>query len=218
MLAMRRVAAVVLVMCLGCLGSTEPEVPGLLLATTVHCLGGPCEETTRTAHLPVGFVAHVSAWSVYETGKINAPVTLSWTPESSVIVSGGGGLQGVAPGIATISATHIEYGTHASIDIEVFPIASMSIQAPAGATVAVGSKIEVAPIGHYGDASYFGMADLRSSTTGSTMWTSADEAIAAIEPPEYMSSPQLVRGVAPGQTTITAMFSGMSASIDTTVE
>jgi hypothetical protein len=117
------------------------------------------------------------------------------------------------PGDATVTATHRWNDTHAELAVKGYELAWISIKAFAGTNVAVGQTLDVGAYGWYGSREY----DLRGASMDFPAWTSADQTIAVIDLP-YSSATQQVRGVAPGQTTITATFAGMSASLDVTVE
>jgi len=213
---MGKVATCVMIAAVGC-GTTDTgsSTPGLLAEATVLCGPNACGGGAEPVHLPVGFKARVSAFHVFPDSMIVAS-DITWSSSPDSVIAFDGELRGVSPGAGTATATHALDGTRDDLAIHVHPLRSVAITPRMGTTIQVGGRIELVVMGDYGSTmdgvSFSGPYDLRGSTTDSIVLTSGDSAIASIEPS------QLVRGVAPGQTTITATFAGMSDSVGVTVE
>ena len=96
--------------------------------------------------------------------------------------------------------------------VNVLELLSIAIETTAGtaATVPVGARLELRAIAQFTSNT---SSDLRAASAGST-WASSDSTILVVEP---TAQTLFVRGIAPGQATITAAFQGKTGSLAVTV-
>jgi hypothetical protein len=156
----------------------------------------------------VGVALPMTATALYSDGtKGDVTTAATWTSGNPTVASVG--LSGatavvktLAPGIAEIRAFLGGVTGSTSVSVTAAKLTSV-IVSPSTATVAIAGSTTLRATANYSDGS-------ATDVTGSAVWTSSADAIAAV-------SGGVVRGVAPGSATVSASFGGLAGSAAITV-
>jgi|GEM_PF-133129 len=162
--------------------------------------------TPATASIPAGTTQQFTAVGYYNNGtSLDVSTTADWVSSAMAVatVSNAGLATGVAAGTSTITATLA--GVSGSAELTVTDVVLTSIQiTPAVASIADGATQAYTALGTYSDNN---TADL----TNIVSWNSSAEAVATI------AANGLATAVAPGTTTITAVYQGITSNSATLV-
>jgi len=145
------------------------------------------------ASLPMTASARDSAGGVL-TGR---PVTWQSSTPAVASITAAGVVTGVAPGTATITATVEGRTATAVVTVERVPVATVSIT-PASVTLVVDIMAQLAIVAR--DSAGAALADRPAA------WSSSAPAVAQV------NASGMLRGIAPGTATITAMVEGRTAT------
>jgi uncharacterized protein YjdB len=162
------------------------------------------EITPASASVTVGSSVQLSAVARDAAGNVLAGRAITWSSSGDGIatVDASGLVRGIAVGGATITATSEGVSGTSAITVALVPVAAVAVT-PATAGVLVGGTVQLA-------------ASVRDAagnvlTGRAVTWTTSADAIATV------SASGLVRGIAPGNATITATSEGISGTSVITV-
>ncbi len=164
--------------------------------------------TPTTATLAVGSTLALNAVGNFSDGTHqNIDVVATWTSSATNIatVNSQGSVTGVADGTVTITVQLGAVSAGASLTVE--NLASVAV-VPASASFAALTSTQLAAIGTLADGS-------TQDLTGSAVWTSSNPNAVTLS--VVSGSKGLAAGLAPGNSTVTAEFSGQVGTSQLTV-
>ena len=152
----------------------------------------------------VGKTVDFDAQTLDANGNALTDRQIVWTSASpaTATVDGSGTARGVAPGQTTITATSEGVSTSVPVTVNPVPVSSVEVT-PSAETVAVGKDIQLSAIPRASNGNELAGREVS--------WSSSDASIARVD------EMGIVRGVAPGEATITATSEGQSGSATITV-
>lgn len=156
-----------------------------------------------TPPLGAGLSAQLRATARLSDGSttdVTASTTFASSRPATALVSPGGLLLAVAPGVATITATHAPTGIAgtAAVTVSDARLDAVTVE-PDPALVPRGFERALTAVGHFSDGSAAPLA-------GAVTWSTSDANVASVSPSG------VVRGVALGSATVTARPDGSALS------
>jgi len=161
--------------------------------------------TPATQAMAVGTTQQFTAVGSFDDGSTQLLTSLTWSSSSNSVatVSTSGLVTAVGTGTATLTATSGSISGPASLTITAATLVSVAVT-PANPSMAVGTTRQFTATGTFSDSS-------TQDITGIVVWTSSTSAVATI------NGQGLATSVAPGATTIKALFGSVSGSTTLTV-
>jgi trimeric autotransporter adhesin len=161
--------------------------------------------TPGTQAMAVGTTQQFTAVGSFDDGSTQLLTSLTWSSSSNSVatVSTIGLVTAVGTGTATLTATSGSISGTASLTITAATLVSVAVT-PANPSMAVGTTRQFTATGTFSDSS-------TQDITGIVVWTSSTSAVATI------NGQGLATSVAPGATTIKALFGSVSGSTTLTV-
>jgi uncharacterized protein YjdB len=166
--------------------------------------------TPATAVIAPGSAVGIAAYGTFTDGTVEWINPLcTWTSASNTIanVSPNGLVSGQSAGVVTITAQDGAVTGTASVLVESAALSSIQVT-PSSRTVPVGFLTAFSAIGSFTNGD---IQDLTSFVN----WTSSNSSIATVS--NVISTAGAVTGIQPGQTTISALFSGVVGTANLTV-
>jgi trimeric autotransporter adhesin len=149
----------------------------------------------------------VGTWSNGSSQSISPYVTWSSSNNSVAEVNSAGLVTGESAGVATITAQQGSLSATASLVVEGSALISIQVT-PQGSRVPAGIEESLQATGSFADGQSLNL-------TSAVTWTSSTPSVATIS--NTNESNGVVEGIAPGTTTITAVFAGESGTATLTV-
>ena len=191
---------------LGCLGlvagcGDDHAAQGALISISI---------APPTPNVAVGVSTQFSATGLYSDGsKKNISTQVTWASSTAPVasISASGLSKALSVGTSSISATVGAVFGRVTLTVSPAMLASVQVT-PTAPSIAVGSTQQFSAAGIYTDGT---TQDLTASAT----WTSTQTGVATIS--NTAGSNGLATPLAPGTTTITATFNGVTGSTDATI-
>ncbi len=172
--------------------SATPQLMTIGITPAIGLMGaGTTQQYTATGAYTDGSTADITSAVVWSASN------------TAVNINAAGLARGSMAGTATITAALSGISTFTTLTVSAPVLVSLTI-APAGGSVAKGASVQYSATGSYSDGS---TADL----TALANWSSSNTAVAGI------AASGLVRGLAAGNSTITAVLGGINAFTTLTV-
>jgi N-acetylneuraminic acid mutarotase len=156
--------------------------------------------------IPLGATQQFTATGVYTDGSTqDLTSSATWSSSASVVatINSSGLAAALFQGVSTVQVSFGSVNATTNLNVASAALVSMTVN-PASATIAIGGSQPYQAMGTYSDGS-------TQNVTGLVSWSSATTAVATI------SNTGVALGASQGNTTVSASFESISASVPLTV-